>query len=226
MKVHVGTSGYSYSWNLGKSLKWYIEQGFKTVEINSTFYGFPSSNMIIKWSDTPETFIFSIKVNRSISHFSKLKNLDLWERFVKLFGPMNSKIRFWLIQMPPGYKASDSNIQNVISFIKATGDKRIVMEFRDASWWGVSNKVMDAGAIFCSVDAPELPSTIVNSCGTAYMRIHGRTGWYSYTYSQEELDSIANHLKKSGSESAFIYFNNDAGMLENALYLLNKFSKL
>ncbi|MDG6930506.1 MAG: DUF72 domain-containing protein [Nitrososphaerota archaeon] len=226
MKVHVGTSGYSYSWNLGRSLKWYIEKGFKTVEINSTFYGFPSNNMIMKWSSVPEKFIFSVKVNRSISHFSKLKNVDLWERFVNLFASMNSKIRFWLIQMPPGYKASDSNIGSVTSFIRAAGDERVVIEFRDKSWWAVSDRIIDAGAVFCSVDAPGLPDRILNSHGTAYVRLHGRTSWYSYNYSHEELDIMASRLMQSNAESAFIYFNNDIGMLENALYLLNKFNEL
>ncbi len=223
MKAYIGTSGYSYSWNIGRSLRWYISQGFKTVEINSTFYGFPSSKTVTKWSDTPDEFIFSIKVHRSVSHFSKLKRLDLWDKFIRLFEPINEKIRFWLVQMPPGYKASDSNIQDVINFIQYTHDKRLVMEFRDASWWDVSKKIMDAGAVFCSVDAPKLPRVVVNSLGTTYMRMHGRDRWYAYAYTKKELDILAEELEKSGSESSFVYFNNDA-MLENALYLLNRLS--
>lgn len=76
-KFFIGTSGYWYKWNIGKSLFWYIEQGFKTVEINSTFYRFPYASMVKGWSSAPEGFIFSVKVNRSISHYSKLKNIDL-----------------------------------------------------------------------------------------------------------------------------------------------------
>ncbi|MEM0145711.1 MAG: DUF72 domain-containing protein [Conexivisphaerales archaeon] len=203
-----------------------FQKRFRTVEINSTFYRFPSTNMIKNWSNSPENFIFSVKVNRSISHFSKLKSISLWERFVMLFAPINSKIRFWLIQMPPGYKASDLNIENVTNFIRITGDERIAMEFRDASWWTVSKKIIDVGAVFCSVDAPGLPELIINSSGTIYMRAHGRTSWYLYAYSHGELNNIANRILKSGAESAFIYLNNDISMLENALYLLNKFNKL
>ncbi len=72
------------------------------------------------------------------------------------------------------------------------------------------------------MDAPLLPNKIINSSGTIYLRMHGRTEWYSYIYTNKELDSLANSLKNSGAESAFVYFNNDIGMLENALYLLNK----
>jgi len=222
MKAYIGTSGYSYRWNLGRSLEWYISQGFKTVEINSTFYHFPTARTVMKWTNTPDDFIFSIKVHMSISHYSKLRKLDLWEKFVRVFEPMNKKIRFWLVQMPPGYRAGDSNIQDVINFIRSAHDERLVMEFRDSSWWDRSKEIIDAGAVFCSVDAPRLPRLVINSHKITYLRMHGRDRWYAYTYTKEELDALATQLERSGSELSFVYFNNDA-MFENALYLLNRF---
>jgi uncharacterized protein YecE (DUF72 family) len=224
-KFFIGTSGYWYKWNLGKSLFWYIDHGFKTVEINSTFYRFPYAGMVKGWSSAPEGFLFSVKVNRSISHYSKLKNIDLWEKFKKAFGPMDSKIRFWLLQMPPGYIASKFNIQTVRDFISMSKDERLVFEFRDPSWWDVADSIIDAGALFCSVDAPLLPRTIINSSGTVYMRIHGRTEWYSHSYSIKELDDIAKNIIDSGARSAFVYVNNDLDMFKNALYLLNRYGK-
>jgi len=45
----VGTSGYTYSWNPGKPspFEWYISRGFKTVEINASFYRFPRRSWAI-----------------------------------------------------------------------------------------------------------------------------------------------------------------------------------
>ncbi|MGC8558597.1 MAG: DUF72 domain-containing protein [Nitrososphaeria archaeon] len=223
MELFIGTSGYSYQWNVGKSLAWYINQGFKTVEINSTFYRFPFATMVKRWSSVPGDFFFSIKVNRSLSHYSKLKNIDLWEKFRSIFRLMDSKIKFWLIQMPPGYSANKSNLQAVLDFIGISGDKRLVFEFRDPSWWNTAERIVDAGAVFCSVDAPLLPSKIINSGGTAYVRVHGRNEWYSYNYTKNELDIIVKSIINSGAHSGFVYINNDVAMLENALYLLRRY---
>ncbi len=57
MKVRIGTSGYNYSWNRCKDkFRWYIDKGFKTVEINASFYSFPSKTWINTWLDAPEWF--------------------------------------------------------------------------------------------------------------------------------------------------------------------------
>ena len=224
-KFFFGTSGYWYRWNIGRSLFWYINQGFKTVEINSTFYRFPYAGMVNGWSSAPEGFLFSVKVNRSISHYSKLKNIDLWEKFKKAFSPMDSKIRFWLLQMPPRFVVSKPNVQTVRYFISMSKDERLVFEFRDPSWWDLADSIIDAGAVFCSVDAPSLPSTVINSNGIVYLRIHGRTEWYSHSYSTKELDDIVKNIIDSGARLAFVYVNNDIDMFENALYLLNKYGK-
>lgn len=49
-----------------------------------------------------------------------------------------------------------------------------------------------------------------------YLRMHGRTGWYSHDYSEEELQEVAALLAESGARKAFVFFNNNHRMLENA----------
>jgi uncharacterized protein YecE (DUF72 family) len=103
--ISIGTSGYTYAWNKGGSnrFKWYIEQGFNSVEINGSFYRFPASSWVTKWkSDLPKGFVFSIKVHRAITHYSKLgpKSLKLWERFKKPLSLIEKNISYWLLQMP------------------------------------------------------------------------------------------------------------------------------
>src|SRR6188508_3042260 len=81
MKVHVGCSGYNYKeWkglfypeNLPQS-KWlqYYCQHYKTVEINASFYRFPTVKSLQGWYDkTPEDFRFSLKATNQITHYKK-----------------------------------------------------------------------------------------------------------------------------------------------------------
>ncbi len=47
---------------------------------------------------------------------------------------------------------------------------------------------------------------------TAYIRLHGRTRWYSYDYSARELREIADLARKMGrlgARTIYIFFNND-----------------
>ncbi len=219
MRFWVGTSGYTYWWNKGRDrLAWYISQGFNTVEVNSTFYSFPFSSSVKAWSRAPQGFMFSIKVHRLITHYTRLSSSDTWVKFKERLSPINERIRFWLFQMPPSFTYSEKNLSRVLKFIKDHGDGREVFEFRDSSWWekGVKD-LTEAGAIFCSVSAPGLPDSIVNSNGYVYMRFHGKNEWYSYVYTPEELDEYYRKISASGAREAWVYFNNDAGMFENAM---------
>jgi uncharacterized protein YecE (DUF72 family) len=225
MKVYVGTSGYQYFWNPGKptAFEWYLSQGFNSVEINASFYRFPVKSWVNAWLKAPEGFGFSIKVHRSITHYSKFgkKSEALWERFVEPLKPLQHKIIFWLFQLPPSFSPTKENIERISAFFE--GFKlNAVLEFRDARWWSFKQRILKMGVGFCSVDAPELPREIVCSKQSVYLRLHGRESWYSYVYSSEELDEIVSQVNACDSEIKAIYLNNDHGMLENALYLLRK----
>src|ERR671922_91905 len=78
--IKIGTSGYTYPWNKAKPtpFQWYVNQGFNSVEINGSFYRFPTESWIKTWqAAAPNEFTFSIKVHRSITHYTKLKGKSL-----------------------------------------------------------------------------------------------------------------------------------------------------
>ncbi len=223
--IKVGTSGYSYFWNKGipTPFKWYINQGFKTVEINSTFYRFPTKYMINTWKDSPEYFDFSIKVHRSITHYSRLseKSYDLWNRFKSCFKELESKICFWLFQFPENFIPSKINFEKIEKFFNEINlGNKAVLEFRHPLWWKNKEICKKIGAVFCSINAPNMPEEIVSLNNVVYLRLHGKEEWYSYTYTNEEIEEIFRLVYKANAEKKYIYLNNNHGMLPNGKYLM------
>ena len=237
-KIRIGTSGYSYSWNKAKpnAFEWYIGQGFNSIEINYSFYRFPPITSIKFWqTKAPTDFTFSIKVHRSITHYNRLKqprSIELWDRFSKIFEPLQDRIDFWLFQMPANFKFKPENLERIRSFFDRNGiideivtRKKAVIEFRDSSWWNESalKEIERVGIAFCSVDAPGLPNEIITISNAIYLRLHGTKSWYNYLYPEEKLDEIASNMITIRAQKKAIYLNNDHGMLTNGLFLMKRF---
>ena len=200
-----------------------MNQGFNSVEINASFYRFPIQSWVKTWLTAPEDFSFSIKVHRSITHYTKLKNrsLELWNRFRQPLESLEKKIDFWLFQMPSNYKYKQENLEAIRAFFEKTKLRnKAVIEFRDTSWWKAAKEIANIGIVFCSVDAPGLPHNLMSTNGAVYLRLHGSKEWYNYIYSEKELDNILSRIKKLKADKKMIYLNNDHGMLQNGRYLL------
>lgn len=228
--VRIGTSGYSYKWNEGRPtpFKWYVSQGFRSVEINASFYRFPTESWLKTWLTAPSGFTFSIKVHRSITHYTRLKgrSYELWKKFRSLLSPLDNNIDFWLFQLPPDFKYNKENLQTIQTFMQGTDLRnKAVIEFRNKSWWKQINDVEKMGVIFCSVDAPDLPNKLIAVNGGLYLRLHGSTNWYRSIYSEKELDNLLKKIKRLNANKSAIYLNNDHGMLKNGIYLLKNLSR-
>lgn len=224
-RIRVGTSGYSYLWNEGKPtpFDWYLQQGFDTVEINASFYRFPTESWVQTWLKSPDSFDFCIKVHRAITHYVKLrgKALDLWRRFVHPLRPLEGRIAFWLFQLPWNFKPTDANFDAARRFLGEVNlGNAAVLEFREPAWWKHQDLCRDAGAAFCSVDAPQLPRDIVTLNDVTYLRLHGREEWYAYEYTEAELRAIVREVKRRKAAKRYILLNNDHGMLPNGRFLL------
>lgn len=229
MEVFVGTSGWMYDWNEGGSLDWYVESsGLNAVELNASFYRLPFRNQIASWARKGSSLRWAVKVNKYITHSAKLseKGLAFWGKFLKAFEPMDNLIDFYLLQLPPSFAFKDENLKKLKKFISSTGiAERLAIEFREGSWFSLGSELCDIldGATLVSVDSPD--AIFYASCGgSAYVRLHGRTYWYAHCYSDEELKEIAEKVKELSPKKAYIFFNNDHWMLENARKMLELLS--
>jgi len=227
MEIYVGTSGWAYAWNLGGSFDWYLaKSGLNSVELNASFYKFPFRNQVLSWTrKTPKGFKWAVKVNRFVTHVFKLgdRAYQTWMKFKKLFEPLDDKIDFYLFQLPPSLEPSEKYVQRIEKFVsKCELGERFALEWRNMNWF--SDKWVrwaeNLGITLVSIDSPDFPREIYAINNIVYLRLHGRTAWYSHYYTDEELEEIAQKIVEKKPEKAYIYLNNNHGMLPNAQTIL------
>jgi uncharacterized protein YecE (DUF72 family) len=224
--VFLGTSGWSYNEWIGpfytkmdKSKLRAYAKVFGTVEIDSTFYRYPSKGMVMGWTRySPEGFIYTAKLPGLITHDKKLNlgegiEQDL-ERFIDLMEPLvlSGKLGCILIQLPPKYHFRPDNLEAFFKILPT--HVKFAVEFRDPSWmrsetWSLLEKYRVAYTI---VDEPLLPPETHLTSDIAYFRWHGcgEKPWYDYRYSVQELEPWIPKLKDAAKkvEKIYGYFNN------------------
>jgi uncharacterized protein YecE (DUF72 family) len=217
MKSFVGTSGWSYDWNQGGNLQWYVaHSGLNAVELNASFYRFPFESYVRNWRKQAADLRWSVKVHRSITHNHKFNEeaLDIWKRFRDRFLPLDDIIDYYLFQAPPRFQ----NIERIENFLQAIDLKgRIALELRDATILADDDLCvrLQAHADLVSVDSPDFHNRIFYD-RTMYLRMHGREDWYQHEYTRAELKETIALIRKHEPERLFVFFNNDHHMLENA----------
>ena len=202
--ILLGTSGWSYrEWEgifYQKSEKRKLRaysRVFKTVEIDSTFYRYPSKGVVMGWLRySPSDFVFTAKLPKVITHDKKLGlkediSADL-VAYLELMRPLQlgGKLGCLLIQLPPSY---DYNPDNLESFFKLLDPLfRYAVEFRNLSWikretWKLLKEYKVA---YTNVDEPLLPPEVNLTTDFTYFRWHGRgeKPWFDYLYEKAQIE--------------------------------------
>jgi uncharacterized protein YecE (DUF72 family) len=244
--IFLGTSGWSYKEWEGpfyrkgeKSKLRAYTQVFQTVEIDSTFYRYPSKGTVMGWLRySPSDFVFSAKIPKIITHDKKLGlksdiQSDL-NAFLETMQPLqlDGKLACLLIQLPPSY---DYNPENLESFFqKLQPQFKFAVEFRNLSWmrnetWELLNKY---GVAYANVDEPLLPPEVHLTADFAYFRWHGKgkRPWFDYKYDKKELEPWVPKLEDASKKVKKIlgYFNNHfhGYAPENCLNLIERLGLL
>jgi uncharacterized protein YecE (DUF72 family) len=231
---HIGCSGFSYKeWRpefypaaLPQS-RWfdYYTQHFNTLELNVTFYRFPTLNSLRGWYDkAPEGFSFSAKLPRSITHYKRFVDTErmMCDFYGLLEEGLGNKLACVLIQLPPHFSYSEENLEKII--YQTNPDFNNVIEFRHQSWWrkDVQKKLAEQNISFSGVSFPKISfdEAIINT-PLCYYRFHGVPKLFYSEYDTDFIEKIFNQINKGRkAKKVFIYFNNTASMaaLHNARY--------
>ena len=98
--------------------------------------------MTQKWyNDTPENFIFTAKLPKSITHDNRLKPSPFLDQFLKAIEPMKSKMKVIVIQLPPSlsFDEAKERLDKMLNHLPKS--YRYAIEGRHESWF--AEKVFD-----------------------------------------------------------------------------------
>jgi uncharacterized protein YecE (DUF72 family) len=220
--AYVGCSGWRY-WKWRDSFyadvpqpKWFEHYSgvFDTVEINASFYSWPTVAGVQAWRRQPggKDFVYTVKVCELITHIKKFKGTKTLVRdFGIIADILGERMGCFLFQLPPSYRYTKSRLKAIVSQLDPA--RRNAVEFRHKSWWNkeVYRAFQKAGIIFCSCSGPRLPNELIRTADEVYVRLHGAQRWYRHDYSDGELRKWAERIRESAAKRAWIYFNNDYG---------------
>ena len=207
MALRVGTSGWNYpsgegTWNgvfyprtrskrAGTAgfdeLRFYAEH-FDTVEVNSTFYGQPRSEVTGGWVDrTPPGFEFSLKLYQKFTHPKMFREatlerapgaegqlLDLLAQatqsdiddFRAGIDPLaeSGRLGALLAQFPPSFKDGPAARDYLTQLLRAFSDYPVAVELRHRSWSDAIGDTLSmlngVGAAWVQIDEPKFRFSI------------------------------------------------------------------
>ena len=232
-RLNIGCSGWFY-WDWRglfyptqmPTSQWfpYYAESFDTVEINASFYSWPTLAGVKAWmKGLPETpFVFTVKANELITHVKRFEDTaELVKDFGYVADILGEHMGCLLFQLPPSVRYSKELLRAIVSQMEP--GRRNVVEFRHASWWNdeVYAAFRDAGIIFCACSGPKLPDDLIKTADEIYVRFHGVDAWYKYRYSEDQMRDWAKRIADSGARRVWVYFNNDydGNAIDNARQL-------
>ena len=213
-RILAGASGYSFKEWKGtfypekckpeKMLPFYAER-LPTVEINNTFYRMPKTSMLENWANTtPDSFRFSIKGSRRITHISRLKAESAADSVAYLYGnlaALGAKRGAVLFQLPPSLKKDLPRLAAFLGLLPA--DHGAAFEFRNDTWFDddVYAALKAAGAALCLSEREDnAPPPLVETAPWGYVRLRLET------YSDADLRQWAQRLAATSWRETFVYF--------------------
>jgi uncharacterized protein YecE (DUF72 family) len=192
----------------------YLEQYarfFHSVEVNSTFYQFPKEAQLRRWyASTPDDFVFSIKMNRHITHTRRLRDTRRpLAEFLETCSVLRHKLGPFLIGLAPGFK---KDLERLDEFLSLLPDYRFAFEFRHDSWHSgdVLDRLRENHNLTLAMLGAQFDSNIECFTDFAYIRWHARGGNLD-DYSSTEIAYWARRIREFAQKvDVFGYWNNDA----------------
>ena len=214
-RVLVGTSGYNYpewrgtfypeQFSNAKMLAYYAER-FPTVEINYTFYRMPTEKLLAGWAaGTPDSFSFTLKAPRRITHDSKLQRCEeLVHVFCRTAETLGPKLATLLFQLPPTFKKDADVLRGFLELLPE--GTRAAFEFRHPSWFetDVFDALRSRNIALCVADSEKLHAPVEITADYAYFRLRDEG------YQQADIDRWADTIRTlQGVHDVFVYFKHE-----------------
>jgi uncharacterized protein YecE (DUF72 family) len=214
--IYAGCSGYGFKEWVGEFyppktpakeyLAYYATQ-LNSVEINHTFRRFPRLELMQTWADmTPETFRLSFKMNQSVTHRYRLKEVSRpVSDFLDNLAPLGPRLGVVLFQLPPFFKLDLDRLETFLAELPQ--GRRFAMEFRHESWNApaVVDRLKEAGVALCAaeleidVEGAE-PNGVIQTAPFLYIRLRKAP-----PYADAEVEALRELLARASHEAEDIY---------------------
>jgi uncharacterized protein YecE (DUF72 family) len=215
MKLHAGTSGYSYKEWKGnfypedlpaKEMLAYYSRRLPAVEINNTFYRLPQPAMVENWKEqVPKRFRFSIKASQRITHIKRINNCaDETKYLLETAALLEERLGVMLFQLPPNMKKDTSRLSAFLDLLSA--EMRSAFEFRHESWFDdeVYDLLRSKDCALVVSDTDQKPlSGIVTTAKWGYLRLR-RT-----MYEESDLVEWLRRVQAQKWKDAFVFFKHE-----------------
>ena len=215
MKLHVGTSGYSYKEWKGnfypedlpaKEMLSYYSRRLPAVEINNTFYRLPQPSVMENWNEqVPARFRFSIKATQRITHIKRLNNVaDETKYLLETASLLEKRLGVVLFQLPPNFKKDVERLKAFLDLLKP--DLRTALEFRHESWFDdeTFDLLRERDCALVVSDTDEKPLTeIISTARWGYLRLR-RTA-----YEENDLVEWMKRVQDQKWKDAFVFFKHE-----------------
>jgi len=227
-KWYLGTMGFSYNDWLGvfypmglkpRNYLRHYSKNFNSVEVDSTFYGTPKSDIVQRWRfNTPEHFVFCLKMPKIITHeLGLVQSTTYVQEFLDRVLLLGEKLGVVLIQLPPRFPVSKLLVLD--AFLEdLPGGNRYAVEFRNQSWYTSTSAEILARYNVCwaATEYKYLPKSVPATADFQYVRFIGRHGEFN-SFDRVKVD-VSDDLKwwqkrlvdqVTQTESFYVFFNND-----------------
>ena len=199
-------------------------QVLDTIEVDSTAYGVPQISAVEGWYEkTPESFVFSLKVPRAVTHEFSLRPgcYPIIESFVAAARHLKLKLGVILVQLPASFEATKENAQSVREFLaQLPRDLKFAVEFRNPGWfvdWTyeefassgvplalVEGKWVDNELMFAAAEKSTADFAYVRFMGIRDLEKFDRI----YRSRDENLDLWMERIKRLSAREVYIYVDN------------------
>lgn len=209
-------------------LAYYATQ-FNSVELNATFYKMPSPEQVLEWKDkTPGDFKFFPKVNQSVSHYRRLKDVEEpVTRFTTAVLNFGEKLGMSFLQLHDNYKPKD--FDRLESFVKDWPEEiPLAVELRNQEWFDDRQVFGKTMSLF---EAHNITNIIVDTAGrrdmlhmrlttpNAFIRYVGANAESDYTRLDDWLERLT-EWKDAGLQNLYFFVHQN---VEKASPLLSAF---
>jgi uncharacterized protein YecE (DUF72 family) len=215
----------------------YYSTQFNSIELNATFYRLFPAATFVKWHKTvPADFRFFPKLQQSISHFQRLKDVkELVEQNVANMSHLRKKLGMPFLQMHDKFLPKD--FDRVVAFVENWKDEvPLAIEFRHTDWYNDKNV---SSKLYELLETHNIANVLVDTAGRRdlmHMRLTTPTAFIRWVGANKpesdrsRLDEWIGRIakwKKAGLQKLFFFVHQNVEKESPALaaYFIERLNK-